>query len=85
MCTSVYLAFFLILNNDTADVRSGPRNTLESAPSPDKRKLAFAFVFLSRTSHFSIREVLAFMRPHNAEGRMPFLFVLTDTENRLTI
>src|SRR6185369_10614785 len=85
MRASIDQSLLQVLNNDTADVRSRPRNTLESALTPDERKLAFAFVFLSHTSNFSIRDVLAFMRPHDAESRMPFFTVLTNKENRLTI
>jgi hypothetical protein len=85
MSISVDPSLFLLLNIDTADERRRPCNTLESAPSPDERKLAFAFVFLSHTSYLSVREVLAFMDPHDAEGSLPFLCVLTDMDNRLTI
>ena len=85
MSISIDPSLFLLLNIDPADERRCPCNTLESAPSPDERKFAFAFVFLPNTSYFSIREVLAFMDPHDAEGSLPFLCVLTDMDNRLTI
>ena len=85
MCASVDPPLFLVLNKNPADVRRRPRNTLESAPSPDPRKLAFAFMFLSNTPHFSVRKVVAFMCPHNAESSMPFLVGLTNHENRLAI
>src|SRR6267143_112033 len=85
MCTSVDPSLFLLLNNDTADEGRRPCNTLEAASSPDPCKLAFAFAFLSDTSDFSVREVLVFMGPQDAEDSLRFLFVLTDMENRLTI
>ena len=85
MCSSVDPSFLFLLNIDTPDERRRSCNTLKSSHPPDERKLALAFVFLSHTSYFSIREVLAFMGPHEAEGRMPLHFVLTNTENRLTI
>ena len=85
MCASVDPPFFLVLNKNPADVRRRSRNTLESAPSPNPRKLAFAFMFLSNTPHFSVRKVFAFMCSHNAESSMPFLVGLTNPENRLAI
>ena len=85
MCISVDPSLFLLLNIDTADERRRPCNTLESTLSPEERKLALAFVFLPNTSYFSVREVLAFMDSHDAEGSLPFLCVLTDMNNRLTI
>ena len=85
MCTSVDPSRFLLLNIDSGDEWRRPRNTLESAPSPDEGKFTFAFVFLPNTSYFSVREILAFMDPHNAEGSLPFLCVFTEMDNRLTI
>ena len=70
MCTPVDPSLLLLFNINTANVRRRPCNPLESALSPAPRKLAFAFVFLPGTAHFSVGEVLAFMGPHNAEGRM---------------
>jgi hypothetical protein len=80
MRTSIDQSLLQVLNNDTADVRSRPRNALESTLAPDERTLACSFIFLSHTSHFTIREVLAFMRPYDAESGMPFFSVLADTE-----
>src|SRR6267143_4726863 len=85
MSSSVDPSLFLLLNIDTADERRRPCNTLESALSPDPRKLAFAFACLSHTAYFSVREVLAFMGLQDAEDSLPFLYILTDIENRLTI
>jgi len=85
MCTSVDQSLFLLLNNDTADERRRPRNPLESTPSPDPRKLAYAFVLLTDTSYFCVREVLALMGPQDAEGSLLYLCVLTDMDHRLTI
>jgi hypothetical protein len=85
MCASIDPPLFLVLNKDPSDIRRLPRNSLEPSRSPDKHKLAFAFVFLSSTSYFSVRKVFAFMDLHDAEGRMPFLVVLTNSENCLTI
>ena len=84
MCTSVDPSLFLLLNIDAADEWRRPCNTLECALSPDERKLAFAFVFLANTSYFSIREVLAFMDPYDAEGSLLLRVVLTEMDNRLT-
>lgn len=85
MGTSVDLSFFLFFNIDPGDERRRPYNTLESALSPDPRHLAFAFAGLSHTADFSVREVIALMGPQDAEDRLPLLYILTDTENRLTI
>ena len=85
MRTSIDQSLLQVLDNDTADVRSCSRNTLDLALTSGERKLAFAFVFLSHTSHFTIRKVLAFMRPYDAESSMPFFSIFNDTENRLTI
>src|ERR1700694_3297420 len=85
MGASVDLSLFLFFNIDTGDERRRPCNALESTFSPDPRKLAFAFACLSSTSYLSVREVLALMGPHDAEDSLPFLYVLTDIENRLTI
>src|SRR6185295_11996625 len=85
MCTSVDLSLLLFFNIDTGDERRRPCNTLESALPPDPCKLAFAFACLSHTAYFSIREVLVFMSPQDAEDSLSFLYILTDIENRLTI
>ncbi len=85
MSTSVDPSLFLLLNNDTADERCRPRNSLESALSLDPRKLGYAFVFLTDISYFCLREVLALMGPQDAEGSLLYLLVLTDMDHRLTI
>src|SRR5262245_2286323 len=85
MCTSIDLSLFLLFNIDTGDERCRPCNTLESSLSPDPGHLAFAFACLSSTSYFSVREVFVLMGSQKAEDSLPFLYILIDIEDCLTI
>src|SRR6185436_3347767 len=85
MCTSVNLSLFLFLNIDTSDEWCRPRDTLESAFSPDPGHVAFAFASLASTSDLDVREILAFMGSQHAEDCLSFLYSLVNIEDRLTI
>lgn len=78
-------ALFLLLDVDAADERRRSRNTLEFAASPGKGKVSFAIILLPDASHLSIRDILAVVRRHDAEGSLPFLFVPAEADDGLTV